>query len=70
VKEVTSPGRSNVKVEENVITQAQKIEEEKEPSVKTANGSNTKMQKGHTSPNESDTSNSSTTTNELKNNND
>jgi len=67
VKEVTSPGRSNVKVEENVITQAQKTEEEKEPAVKTANGSNTKMHKGHTSPNESDTNNSSTTTNELKN---
>lgn len=68
VKEVTSPERSNVKVEESVITRAQKTEEEKEPSVKTANGSSMKMQKRHTSPKESDTSNSSTTkTNELKN---
>ena len=69
VKEVTSPERSNGKVEENVITQTQKTEEEKEPSVKTANGSSKKMQKGHTSPKESDTSNNSstTTTSESKN---
>ena len=68
MKEITSPERSNVKVEENVITQAQKTEEEKEPAVKTATGSGTTMQQGQLSPKESDTSNSSTTTtNELKN---
>lgn len=69
VEEVTSPERSNGEVEENVITQAQKTEEEKEPSVKTANGSRLKTQKGHTSPKESDVSNksSTTTTNEPKN---
>lgn len=69
MKEVTSPERSNGKVEENVITQAQKTEEEKEPSVKTENGSSMKMQKGHKSPKESDASSNSstTTTNELKN---
>ena len=67
VKEFTSPEGSNAEVEESVIKQAQKTEEEKEPSVKTANGSSTKMQKGRISPKESDTSNSSTTmTNELK----
>jgi hypothetical protein len=65
VKEVTSPERSNAKVAENVITQAQKTEEDEEEefSVKTANGSSAKMQKGHISPKESDTNNS----NELKN---
>ena len=68
VKEVTCPERSNVKMEENVTTQAQKSEEEKEPTVKTANCSSTKMRKGRMSPKESDTNNSSkTTTDELKN---
>jgi hypothetical protein len=67
VREVTSPERSNPKVEDNVITHAQKTEEEKEPSVKTSNGYSTKMQKGHISPKESNTNNSTkTTTNEFE----
>jgi hypothetical protein len=68
VQENTEPvnERSNVEVEENVITKEHETEAQ-EHSVKTANGLRRKMQKWHISPKESNTNNSSKTgTNELK----